>query len=932
LADTITVVPSQRRGPVLRGRDLECAALDELVPAHPTGARVLVLRGEAGVGKTALLEHLSAQATSYRAVQVAGVESDMELAFAGLHQLCTPLLGHLQELPSPQRDALDVAFGRGAGAAPDRFLVGLAVMSLMAAVAADRPLLCVVDDAQWLDQVSLQTLGFVARRLLAEPVVLAFAVRECPEALRGLPELEIAGLSDSVARDLLESVMVGGIDPRVRDRIVAETRGIPLAILEVPRNVSPTELAGGFWIYGKRSSTAAIEGDFVRRIQELPADTRLLLLTAAAEPVGDTALFLRAATRLGIPVDALGLAEAEGVIEFGTRMRFLHPLMRSAAYRAADLMDRRTVHGALADVTDPRSDPDRQAWHRANAAAGPDESVAVALQESASRAQSRGGVAAAAVFLERATALTSDARLRGARAIAAAEAKREAAAPEAAGDLLAIAELAPLTPLQRARVARMRAQMDFTRSRSGAPGAPRTSDAAAALLRAARRLETLDDDAARETYLESISAAMYAGRLGDPRVLTEAARAGLDAIFRMPTVTRPIDLLLHGMACRIIDGPGAGSDHLRRALHSWNEHAKNDTGPVQNWPFPIVQESAAHELWDDDVLLQISTDMVRRARDAGALAVLAPALTYRAGVHVYRGDLSSAANLLEEANSVTASMGHTPVKYHSLTLAAWRGVAAEAVPLMEAATAGGRAKGEGRLVGVADYNLAVLYNGLGRYEEALAAARRCCEYEDLGFYGWCLFELVEAAAHAGDAPTAAAAVTLLEDRAGVSETPWGAGVVAAARALVADDRDAGELFDRAVDLLDRAGITPHLARTRLSYGEWLRRAGRRGDARRQLTAAHDAFTDMGAEAFAQRARRELIAAGEKVRKHPVSSGDGLTAQESQIARLAADGLTNSEIAAQLFLSAHTVEWHLRKVFVKLGITSRRQLRTTSWTG
>jgi DNA-binding CsgD family transcriptional regulator/tetratricopeptide (TPR) repeat protein len=558
--------------------------------------------------------------------------------------------------------------------------------------------------------------------------------------------------------------------------------------------------------------------------------------------------------------------------------------------------------------------------------------VALELEESASRAQSRGGVAAAAVFLDRATALTSDPLLRGARAIAAAEAKREAAAPEAASDLLAIAELAPLTPLQLARVTRMRAQMDFTQSRSGTPGAPRTIDAAAALLRAARRLETLDDDAARETYLESISAAMYAGRLGDPRVLTEAAHAGLDAVVRMPEVTRPIDELLHGMACRIIDGPGAGSDQLRRALHSWNEQAHHDGGPVQNWPFPIVQESAAHELWDDAVLQQIAMDMVRRARDAGALAVLAPALAYRAGVHVYSGELSSAADLLEEANAVTASMGHTPVKYHSLTLAAWRGVPAEATPLIEAAIADGAAKGEGRLVGVADYTAAVLYNGLGRYEEALAAARRCCDYEDLGFYGWCLFELVEAATHVGDRATAAAALPLLTRRAGVSGSHWGAGVVAAAGALIADDDAAEGLFENAIELLDRAAIRPHLARTRLSYGEWLRRAGRRGDARRQLTASHDAFTEMGAEAFAQRARRELIAAGEKVRKHPVASGDGLTAQESQIARLAADGHTNSEIAAQLFLSAHTVEWHLRKVFVKLGITSRRQLRTTSWAG
>ncbi len=477
----------------------------------------MVLRGEAGVGKTALLQYVAEQASGFRCIDVSGVESDMELAFAGLQQLCAPILGHLDELPEPQREALNVAFGRTGGSTPDRFLVGLAVLSLMAAAAADQPLLCVVDDAQWLDQVSVQTLAFVARRLLAEPVALVFGARDNgAEALAGLPETPVEGLSDGAARDLLESVMFGGIDPLVRDRIVAETRGVPLAILEVPRSITATELAGGFWISGKRSSTAAIEQQFVRRIKSLPEQAQRLLLIAAAEPVGDAALFLRAAAELGIPVDALAPAEAAGLIEFGPRMRFAHPLMRSAAYRAAELTDRREIHRALAAVTDPRSDPDRRAWHAANAATGPDESVAEELEASASRAQSRGGVAAAAAFLERAAILTSDPAIRGARAIAAAHAKREAAAPEAAYELLAIAELAPLSKLQQAQVGRMRAQMEFVRSRAGAPGAVKTAEAAAQLLSAAKGLDDLDDDLARDTHLEALAAAMYAGRLGSP--------------------------------------------------------------------------------------------------------------------------------------------------------------------------------------------------------------------------------------------------------------------------------------------------------------------------------------------------------------------------------------------------------------------------------
>ena len=517
----------------LRGRASECATLQNLLSsARSASSQTIVLRGEAGVGKSALLDYVLDQSTGFRVARVAGVESDMELAFAGLQQLCAPLLGHLDELPEPQREALNVAFGRGVGATPDRFLVGLAVLSLMSAAADDEPLLCVIDDAQWLDQVSVQTLGFVSRRLMAEPVALVFAVRDDGgdgngngNVLAGLSELMIGGLSDSDARQLLDSVVPGRMDERVRDRIVVETRGIPLALLEVPRNLSAAELAGGFGNLGMRRSAGQIEEGFVERIQALPAPTQRLLLVAAAEPVGDAALFLRAAALLNIPVDALAPAEAAGVIEFGPRMRFHHPLVRSATYRAADLGDRRTVHRALAEATDPLTDPDRRAWHAANAATGPDDAVAAELESSAGRAQSRGGVAAAATFLERAAALTSDPALRGSRALAAAQAKRDAAAPEAAHELLAIAELGPLSALQRAQVARMRAQMEFVRSRAGEPGALKTTDASAQLLSAARGLETLDDDLARETYLEALAAGMYAGRLGEPGRLVEIARA-----------------------------------------------------------------------------------------------------------------------------------------------------------------------------------------------------------------------------------------------------------------------------------------------------------------------------------------------------------------------------------------------------------------------
>jgi DNA-binding CsgD family transcriptional regulator len=855
----------------------------------------------------------------------------MELPFAGLQQLCAPLMDRFDELPQPQREALNVAFGRGVGPTPDRFLVGLAVLSLMAAAATDQPLLCLVDDAQWLDQVSVQTLSFVARRLLAEPVALVFAARDGgAAALAGLPELAISGLSDSEALELLSSVVPGRIDERVRDRIVAETRGIPLALLEVPRNHSAVDLAGGFGNLAVQRSAGQLEESFVRRIESLPVDTRWLLLLAAAEPVGDAALFLRAAANLGIPVDALAPAEAAGVIEFGPRMRFHHPLLRSAAYRAADLPDRRAIHRALADATDPQSDPDRRAWHAAYAAAGPDDAVAAELEASAGRAQSRGGVAAAAAFLERATALTVDPPRRVSRAIAAAQAKGDAGTPEAAHDLLTIAELGSLSNLQRGQVARLRAQMDFARNRGGDSSAPRLAGPASQLLDAAKHLETLDDDLARETFLEALAATMYAGRLGEPDALANAAEAARTVVGPVPELHQPMDLLLTGMANRIAGDAAGGLNVLRSSLELICAQTNSQVLRWMSLAFPVVQETAAAELWDDAIYRRMADNIVRQARDAGALAIVPRALAYQARAHVLAGEFATAATIIEEAASITAATGHTPLKYDALLLTAWRGNPTDAVGLIEAAAAEGNTRGEGRLLGLAGYVTAVLYNGLGRYEEAFAAARAACEHEDLGFYGWCLIELIEAAVHAGEQEAAAAAIRQLEERAGASATDWGLGVLASSRALVADDQDAESLFTEAIERLERTRIVVHLARAHLRYGEWLRRLNRRLDARRHLTEAHAMFTRMGANAFAERSRRELVAIGEKVRKQPVNSGDQLTAQEAQIARLAAEGLTNQEIGAQLFISTHTVEWHLRKVFVKLGITSRRQLRTVSW--
>ena len=912
----------------LRGRDGEQAALDRLLDEVRAGdSRVLVLRGEAGVGKTVLLDYVQEHASGCRVVRAAGVESEMELAFAVLHQLCAPLLTSLTRLPDPQSDALSTAFGLGAGAAPDRYTVGLAALGLLAEVAEERPLVCLVDDAQWLDRASAQALAFVARRLLAESVALVFSVREPSEDqdLPGLPELTVSGLSDADARALLESVVPGRLDDLVRDRIVAETRGNPLALAELTRGLTAAELAGGFGRPDTQPLASRLEQSFHRQLRLLPAETQRLLLTAAAEPVGDAALLRRASEQLGISAEAALPAESSGLIEFGARVRFRHPLLRAAAYRAASLPDRRRVHRALAEATDPAADPGRRAWHRAYAAVGPEESVADELERSASQAQARGGVAAAAAFLERATELTPDPARRSARALAAAQAKFEAAAPDTAGELLSVAELGPLDDLQRAQAARLRAQIVFRRSRG--------SDAAALFLEAARAFGGLDAGSARETYLEAFGAAMFAGQLGGRHGLREVAEA-VRAAPAGPKPARPSDLLLDGMATRYLehqaaDGEGtrAGVLILRRALAALgqeNPRTRDDVMRLLRLS-PLAQSMAVHEVWDFPGWRELSTRSVRLAREAGALAALPVLLVYLAGVHVYAGEFAAAAVLIEEGDAITAATGNAPMRYAALFLAAWRGEESSAVQLIDAAIQDATTRGEGRVLGMAGYVTAVLNNGLGRYPAALDGARLACQHDDLGYFNWSLAELVEAGARNGAVDEAAAALRQLQERTRASGTDWALGVLARSQALLTDGPAAEALYREAIERLERDGIVIQLARAHLLYGEWLRRVNRRYDGREHLRAAYQAFSRIGAEAFAERARGELLATGETVRKRTAATHDVLTAQERQIVRLAAERHTNPEIASQLFISARTVEYHLHKVFAKLGVTSRREL-------
>jgi DNA-binding CsgD family transcriptional regulator len=878
---------------------------------------VLVLRGEAGVGKTVLLDYLAETASGCRIARVAGDESERELAFAGLHQFCTPMLDHLDRIPVPQRVALATAFGLSAGDPPDRFLVGLAVLSLLAEVAEVQPLVCLIDDAQWLDQVSAQTLAFVARRVLGESLALVFAERLGADGdeLRGLPDLSIKGLNDDDARWLLRSTILGPLDTAVRDRIVAETRGNPLALLELPRGLTSVELAGGFGIPDTVPLANRIEEGFIRRLEALPAETRRLLLTAAVEPVGDVTLLWRAAEILGIGHDAAVAAEASGLVEIGARVRFRHPLVRSAACRSAGERELRKVHCALAEVTDPDLDPDRRAWHLARAAMGPDEAVAAELIRSADRAQARGGLAAAAAFLEEATRLTLDRSPRAQRSLAAAHLKYLAGAPEAALQWLVAAESGPLDELQRARADLLRGQIAFVYR----PG----SDAPPLLLKAAERLEPLDIALARETYLDAFTAALIVGRLSHGADMGEVAAAVRLAPAPLRS-ERASDLLLDGLALLVTEGRAVGTPVLKQALSAFRDQ---DISTDEELRWLWLAGRVAQDMWDDETWYELCARHVQLARQAGALAMLPIALRSRIFVHSLAGELDEGMALTEEVKGVTDATGSELAAYGAVALAAWRGDELTTTSLIETTMADVRSRGEGMGVGISQFLAALLNNGLGRYTEALTAAEAACEYNDPGVLAWALTEMIEASVRSNRPDVGMDALRRLSESTQASGTDWALGIEARSRALLSDDDIAEPLYREAIDRLGRTRVMAELARSHLLYGEWLRRAGRRIDAREQLRTAHDMLSRMGANGFADRARRELLATGETVRKRTDESRQDLTPQEEQIARLASEGLTNPEIAAELFISSRTVEWHLRKVYPKLGISSRRQLRS-----
>jgi len=900
---------------VLLGRRNECARIARLLAAVRGGdGMALVVCGGPGIGKTALLEHAIDAAPDFRVARVGGVESEIELPFAALQRLCAPMLGGLGRIADGRRAALATAMGLRAGDAPDRLVVAHATLSLLSAEALTRPLLCVIDDWQWLDRASAQTFALMARRAAAGTVALVLATRAPGEDLAGVPRLVVRGLNRADAHALLRSGLRAPLDARVCDRIVAEAGGNPLALLELPNSLTPSELAGGFGL--PRALTGRIEESFRRRFELLGADTRQLLVLAAADPLGDPALLSRAAPRLGLSLDAAAPATTSGLVEIHARVQFRHPLVRSALYGSASRAERRRAHRALAEATDPRQDPDRHAWHRALAAEGPDVSVAAELERSAGRARTRGGYAAAAAFHERAAALTPEPAERARRALAAAEATHQAGAPNAALALLARAEAGPLDERGRARADALRAHVSFALNRG--------SDAPALLLKAAERFEPIDARLARETYLHAVCAALCAGRLATGAGLREVAEAA-SAASASPRPARAVDFLLDAVALLMKGRRADAAPAAQRALRAFRrEELPAAEGAGWLW----LAGRVAMDRWDYESWDVLSARGVRQARASGALTALPVALRTRVGVHLYRGELCTAASLLEELEAITEETGSHGLEYGAVVLAAWRGRKHETLRLIGPAMTAVMRRGEGIGLTGMHWVRAVLHNGLGEYEQALTAARQATACpQELGLWTWGLPELVEAAARSGRRGLAADALARLSEATRASGTDWAIGLEARSRALLTEGTAAERHYREAVERLGRTRVRIEHARARLLYGEWLRRAARRRDARGQLRAAQELFSAMGLEAFADRAARELLATGASPRRRAVEDAARLTSREAQIALLARDGFSNPEIGARLFISPRTVEHHLSSVFGKLGIGSRHELRT-----
>jgi DNA-binding CsgD family transcriptional regulator len=900
---------------MLIGRRNESDALDWVLSQAQRGhGEALIVLGEAGIGKTALIDGVVASASDLRVLCSTGNEVERELPFASLQRLCSSVLDRLSDLPEPQSRALSVAFGLASGDPPDRLIVGVAIVNLLSQLATERTVVCVLDDAQWIDQASAQAITFAARRASSMSVSFLFGARFLTKELHGMPTMLLDGLRDDNARELVNSVLMHRMDEQVLERLVAEAHGNPLALLELPRSLSPAQMGGGFGLPVSVPLRGRIEESFRRRLRRLPPPSRQLLLVAAAEPTGESTLIWRAAELLGIPESAADPPQAERLLDLSAGIVFRHPLVRSAIYSAASARDRRQVHQALADATDPIVDPDRRAWHRAQSTARPDEDIAQELEVSAERAQSRGGFAAAAAFLERSTELTPNMKLKAERALRAADAKRVAGDLDAALRLSNTAQRGPLDNYQRARLDVLRAQILFASHRG--------SEAPPLLLQAAYRLEPLDPNGARETYLTALSAALFAGRFSSGASADDVARAAHTS----PNPAGPLrasSLLLDGLALLITEGPVTGTPAMRRALEAFRS---DEVSSEEQLRWSWLAGRAAGHIWDYENWDYLTARQVEVARDVGALSVLPLTLSTRAGLKLFAGEIETAKSLMDQVQSFADVIDTQTVPYAALTLAAFRGDEPKVLSLFGEMHQDLVERGEGVGVTLAQWATAVLYNGLAQYDRAFASAAEALEKpNEFWFLPWAAVELIEAASRTGNSVQAASALTRLTEGTTASGTDWARSIEARCRALLTDGNEAETLYREAIDRVTNTPMRWDLARARLVYGEWLRRGRRTKEAREQLREAETSFSDFGARAFAGRARVERLATGEHARERSPATRFDLTPQESQISRMVAQGSTNREIASKLFISASTVEYHLHKIFRKLGVRSRAQL-------
>ena len=917
---------------VLIGRSAEQAALGRLVDSLAHGlSAALVLRGDAGVGKTALLAQLPHIAPDVDFTWLSGVESETSLGFAGLHRLLIPHLHRMQEVPPVQRSALASALGLTEAKPTNVFLVGQAVLTMLADAAQARPLVCVIDDAQWLDQESVEVLAFVARRLFAEQLGVVFSVREPPrnQQFEGIAELSISGLETEEAAAMLATITSQRVDPKVAEHVAQMVAGNPMAVGEVGRQLADARLTPDLLLNGPLPLGRRLEEHFRTQVQDLPASCRAVLLLAATHTSTDTAVLRRAAALDGLDLEAAAPAQTNSLIERGADIRFRHPLIRAAVYAAASPAERRHAHKTLAAVIDKTTDRDQHAWHLAAATLLPNENVAAELEGCAVIARSRGGYSDEASFLARAAALSPDSSRAASRYLDSATAALNSGAPHRATELLNLA-----TPHLREPFARVHAQLihvDIIINSGLEPYTALTSKR----LEAARALITSDSALARQTLLEAIRSGILCGSYSSDTTLEQLGRTALDLWPALDGAHSVDDFLLQGLATAITDRFTEAAPALRRAVGMLDQivsgtELESSTRLMIFDTRVYLGHYAAICIFDDRRLIRLLRDAVDSQRERGILHSLVIGLHILAIHESVMGNISSAVAHKEEAHAVAKALGYTGQRMSATLpnaqLLAWQGRDHEVLEVTTSMFAFAGYLQVGELKRAARHALIVMHIGRGDYEQAFATGMQGLADNYTHLEVESLPSIIEAALRTGRQDVADDVLSKLRTIALASGTNWALGLLTRCSALAAAHKiEAEALYRESIAYLDETIVLTDQARAHLAYGEWLRRQQRYIEARTELRIAYDMFFSMGAPAFAERARVELAAAGAKIKKAKIGTLSTLTPQETQVVELAATGATNQEIATRLFLSTHTVAYHLTKAFRKLGVSSRREL-------